>query len=334
MLEANQQQAERLNRYVLSGEGNAREVLRGLFRILQTEEVMALVEWARAWNAAGRGRVEMGGYDMQDPRLPMDSVLADRARRDPSFSVTAASAYHDMRQAWLPGPYPARPDSVVRAWSAAARRVRDHLVAGREGYLAGARSASDSAEIAWALQNAEVTLQSASLGDNSPSAVRDSAMAANIAWALAQRPAGTRAVVWAHNSHVARAPGWMGGYLDRLLPGQVRVVALTTAGGVYSAENIWARDVRLRSSGVFPITPRDPPRSSAAAILMRMPHPLLLVDLSEAREAVRGQWLSEPRPFLGIGGRAVDYGYYLTPIAQQFDGLIFIRETTATRRLP
>jgi erythromycin esterase len=334
LLEANQQQAERLNRYVLAGEGNAREALRGLFRILQTEEVLALVEWARAWNASGRGRVEMVGYDMQDPRLPMDSVLAFLARRDPGFSAAADSAYRSLRVAWLPGPYPPRPDSAVAAWSTAARRVREHLAARRGDYLAAAASAADSAEVAWALQNAEVVVQAASLGDNSPSSVRDSAMAANLAWALAQRPADTRAVVWAHNSHVARAPGWMGGYLERLLPGQVRVVALSTAGGQYGADNIWSRDTRLRTSGVFPITPRDPPRASAAATLVRMQHPVLLVDLRPAREEADGRWLMERRPFLGIGGRAVDYGYYLVPAAEYFDALLFVRDTSPTRRLP
>ncbi|HEX8212333.1 MAG TPA: erythromycin esterase family protein [Longimicrobium sp.] len=334
MLEANQLQTERVNRYVLTGEGTAREAMSGLFKILQTEEVLEMVEWLRAWNASGKRPVEVVGYDMQDPRLPIDSVLAFLRRSDPAFLAAADSAYGAMRAAWLPGPYPDRPDSTVGRWQASADVVRRHLGARAPAYLERARSRDDSAAVAWALQNAEVAYQASSLGNSTPMRVRDSAMALNIRWSLAQRPAGTRAVVWAHNSHVSRAPEWMGAYLERLLPGQVRAFGFTTAQGEYSAFSTWARDARTRQNGVFRIAPVPPPAGGVAAELFSLGAPLTLVDLRGASNAAGGRWLAEPRPFLGIGGRAADYGYRPIRVAAEFDALIYVPSTTAARPLP
>lgn len=334
MLEANQLQTERVNRYVLTGEGTAREAMSGLFKILQTEEVLAMIEWLRAWNASGQGRVEVIGYDMQDPRLPIDSVLAFLARSDPGFAAAAERAYAAMRTAWLPGPYPARPDSVVATWSAEADRVRRHVRERAPAYLAGARTAADSAAVAWALQNAEVAYQSATLGDAGPLRLRDSAMAANARWALEQRPAGTRAVIWAHNSHVSRTPEWMGAFLDALLPGQVRVFGFTAAEGEYGASSTWARQAGARTMGTYRIAPATPPSGSVAAELFALDAPLLMVDLRGAGAAAEGAWLMEPRPFLDIGGRATDYGYFPARLARDYDALIYVRSTTAARPLP
>jgi erythromycin esterase len=333
MLEANQLQTERLNRYVLYGEGNAREAMSGLFRILRTEEVLAMVEWARALNASGAGRVEIIGYDMQDPRLPIDSVLAFLARRDPALASTADSAYHDMREAWRPGPYPARPDSVVRVWSGRADRVR-RVMAERQGaWRAHARTAADSAEIAWAVQNAEVAWQAASLGDETALTVRERGMALNIEWALRQRGPATRAVIWAHNSHVSRTPDWMGDFVEQRLPGQARVFALTTAEGEYSAAASFQRDARSRPFGVFPIVPAAPPAGGVAHALAQVDAPVLLLDVREAATSRGGEFLLEPRPFLNIGGAGVDYGYFPESVGRTYDAILFIRRTTATRLL-
>jgi erythromycin esterase-like protein len=114
--------------------------------------VAALVEWMRAYNASGRGRVEFAGYDMQDPRLPVDSVKAFLGRIDRAFLPAADSAYSDMRAAWEAGAYPQRPDSVIRRWRERADHVRTHLAAHCDAYL----RAGDTAAVEWAIQNAEV----------------------------------------------------------------------------------------------------------------------------------------------------------------------------------
>jgi erythromycin esterase-like protein len=74
-IEANMPEAYALNDYVISGIGDPRELVRGMyFWTWQTEEVLAMVEWMRAWNLAnppsgGKPRLQFTGFDMQTPHV-------------------------------------------------------------------------------------------------------------------------------------------------------------------------------------------------------------------------------------------------------------------------
>ena len=50
ILEDNQLQVERINRYVLWGEGSARSSIRGLFAVWNTQEMLEMIDWIRAYN--------------------------------------------------------------------------------------------------------------------------------------------------------------------------------------------------------------------------------------------------------------------------------------------
>jgi erythromycin esterase-like protein len=61
-IEANMPEAYRLNDYVLNGTGDPAELLRGMyFWTWNTEEVLEMIRWMRAFNASGRGRVQFTG---------------------------------------------------------------------------------------------------------------------------------------------------------------------------------------------------------------------------------------------------------------------------------
>src|SRR5215216_4234561 len=65
-IEANMPEAYRLNDYVLYGRGDPAELLRGMyFWTWDTEEVLEMIRWMRAFNESGRGRVQFTGFDMQ-----------------------------------------------------------------------------------------------------------------------------------------------------------------------------------------------------------------------------------------------------------------------------
>ncbi|HKP76037.1 MAG TPA: erythromycin esterase family protein [Longimicrobiaceae bacterium] len=327
-LEANQLQTERVNRYVLGLDGgDARTAIRGLFRVWQTEEVVALVDWMRAWNESGRGRVEFVGYDMQDPRLPMDSVHAFLSRVDPAYLAAADSAYASMRAAWAAEMYPQRPDSVLRGWREGAERVRAYLTAHRDAYLRRAEPAA----VEWAVQNANVAYQSAVLRSPGAWRTRDSAMAVNLEWAMRQRP-GSRAIVWAHNAHVARLEPWMGWHLARLHPADMRVIGLTTYEGRYAAALDYTRDARARQMAPVALFPGPP--GSLEDALHRLGLPILVADLRGAGDDRAGRWLTLPRPARGIGWLADDYGFDPVNVARAYDAVLQVDRTTASRLLP
>ena len=82
-IEANLPEAYRLNDYVLRGVGDPRQLLRGMyFWTWDTEEVLDMILWMRAFNASGRGRVQFTGFDMQTPIVAMEIVRAFVTRYD------------------------------------------------------------------------------------------------------------------------------------------------------------------------------------------------------------------------------------------------------------
>jgi erythromycin esterase-like protein len=85
-IEANMPEAYRLNDYVLHGTGVPAELLRGMyFWTWDTEEVLAMIEWMRAFNVSGRGRVQFTGFDMQTPTVAAAIVNGFVARHDQSL---------------------------------------------------------------------------------------------------------------------------------------------------------------------------------------------------------------------------------------------------------
>ncbi|MFL5384218.1 MAG: erythromycin esterase family protein [Longimicrobiaceae bacterium] len=326
-LEANQLATERVNRYVLGQENDARWAMSALFRNWKTEEVAALIEWMRAYNASGRRRVEFVGYDMQDPRLPADSVLAFLQVADSAYFASADSAYADMRAAWEAQQYPQRPDSVVRKWREGAARVRDHLTRNRDAYLRRARPT----DVEWAIQNADVAWQAAMLQGTGSTRMRDSAMAVNLEWAMRQRP-GSRAIVWAHNAHVSRLEPAMGWWLARAHPTDMRVIGLTTFDGRYTAARDRVQDPRARQYLPFEAFPAPP--GSLEHALHRLGMPILVADLSGAVDEPGGRWLDQARPLRLVGWLAYDYSFTPTSLARAFDAVLHVDRTTGSRMLP
>ncbi|HEX8903767.1 MAG TPA: erythromycin esterase family protein, partial [Longimicrobiaceae bacterium] len=286
-----------------------------------TEEVLALIEWMRAYNASGRGRVEFWGFDMQNPTVAADSVRAFVARADPAFLPSLDSAYALSSAAFQASRQDGPPAPAQGAEAhAAAARVLAHLVAGRPGYLAR----FDTAQVDWAEQNARIVEQAA--GMRLPNgASRDSSMAANVAWIAAHQPAETRMVLWAHNGHVARAPGWMGSYLDRRFGRSYRVFGFAMGEGEYTA-------IGPRGLAAYPAAPPAP--GSVESVLRGLGIPGLVLDLRGAAAERDGAWLAEPHLLRSIGARAIDAQFMEMPVGTRFDALIYFDRTTASRPLP
>src|SRR5690349_14353308 len=88
-IEANMPEAYRLNDYVLNGTGDPAALLRGMyFWTWDTEEVLEMIRWMRAFNASGRGRVQFTGFDMQTHTVALDIVHQFVRRYDTAYVAT------------------------------------------------------------------------------------------------------------------------------------------------------------------------------------------------------------------------------------------------------
>jgi Erythromycin esterase len=93
-IEANMPEAYRLNDYVLNGTGDPAQLLRGMyFWTWDTEEVLAMIQWMRAFNQSGKGRVQFTGFDMQIPNVAAENVRTFVVKYEPTYlsSVTEAT---------------------------------------------------------------------------------------------------------------------------------------------------------------------------------------------------------------------------------------------------
>ncbi|MCB9291729.1 MAG: erythromycin esterase family protein [Lewinellaceae bacterium] len=156
-IEANQLAVVPINRYVLHGEGNARATMKAMFKVWNTEEMLDLIEWMRAHNRDNpENKVEFVGFDMQDPQLPIDSLLAFLEDYAPELLPPVDSLLKPYREAWRQQYYPAAPDSIRQRWLDNAVEVWKLVSRKGERWLSRARMPSEKKRVEWAIQNTRV----------------------------------------------------------------------------------------------------------------------------------------------------------------------------------
>jgi erythromycin esterase-like protein len=97
-IEANMPEAYRVNDYVLHGTGDPKALLRGMyFWTWNTEEVLAMIEWMRQFNASGKGRIQFTGFDMQT--IPVAAQIVEDFLRpvDADYATTVRAVYEDAK---------------------------------------------------------------------------------------------------------------------------------------------------------------------------------------------------------------------------------------------
>lgn len=340
-IEANQIAAERINRYVMYGEGTSREVIRSMFKVWNTEEVLELLEWLRAWNVVHPDQpVRFAGFDMQDHKRPVDSLRAFLQRTDPKL-VRRVDSLVGEYQSQASSATPHIVDSTRARWARQAEALWWDVSGRRRGWLTRAQTGADSVAVEWAVQCANLVRQSAGFNVELSSPQRDSLMAANATWLLRTITPGQRAVIWAHDVHISHGGdaklsfnggAQMGAHLKREFGTGYRALTLLTASGGYSATASFV-DHRIIEAAAFPA-----PVNSWEGVLHALSRPPgsigVVVDLRTGEGQPGAQWTQVPRPIRHIGYAAYDYGFeFKAVLPLEFDGAVFIDRTTASRVL-
>ncbi|MFL5383860.1 MAG: erythromycin esterase family protein [Longimicrobiaceae bacterium] len=154
---------------------------------------------------------------------------------------------------------------------------------------------------------------------------RDPVMAANVSRLLARAGPEAKVVLWAHNAHISRAPGWTGSYLKREFGDQAYLLGFELDHGRFTS-----RMSTVRTYGVGPAPP-----SYYAHALARLGAPILFLDFrTMERVPELRAWLREPRRShelqeLHAVLRLNPAWHTLhTPWPELYDGLIFVEEST------
>jgi erythromycin esterase len=298
---------ERINVYVQGGPGDPRALLRELnTRLLyffwDVEELLAVIEWARAYNAhrGDRPPLQIAGADIYDETGAAAMVVRYLETVDPFAAAHAWQEYACVREG--------RRDGECES---AARNVRDALRARGE----------QSPAFTDAVHAADVVLQFFHLLTFEP---REISMAANLLWIREHRSRARKVIHWGHQEHVGKLPSifaqgrTMGTIVSEHLGSDYVAIGTLTGSGTFlqweKSGTLW-----LESPRTFPA----PPPGSYEAMFRARGHAAMLVML-------RGRAGSAS---FRTGGTTSGWTTLTQSLPQKLDAVVYIDVTTPTRPL-
>jgi erythromycin esterase len=305
---------ERINAYVQGGAGDPRALLGEMYTLTyffwDAEEILALVEWMREYNAhrGARPPVHLVGFDVTQPDAASNAVVAYLRTVDPATAVTVEQQYACARASSL---------SIDEACKVKATSILNSILT-REAELTALSSAKAFGE---ALHQARVVVQSRWIFGLD----RDQAMAENILWLRQHRGSARRMILWAHSAHISEGPISILG--DRPMG---KVLAESLAGDYFSITTMTAAGSYLIWSQLKPVTktlPALPPTAYEARIRQRG-EPYLLIPF---RKVLPG-WLTTAAQF-HLAPAAGSLSSTVGVLPQNYDAAIFVDTTTALHPL-
>ena len=347
-MEANWPETEAVDRYIKTGQGDPKAALAGLyFWTWNTQEVLDLIEWMRAYNAAPgvHPTLSFTGFDMQTPDVALARVEAYLRQVAPAEVPALRKSYAPLRalmarQASRRTTFPAPPSPAVAAsCRAGAAAVLARMDARREAYVqaSSAGAFGDARQnaliVAQATEEMTVTFQEGGEG-------RNRAMAANIRWLTDWKYPGQKMVLWAHNGHVGafEAGGHksMGAYLRSSYGPALAVLGFAFDRGEIRAVPMAGGQMKGRAVPL-PVPPAG--EGTGDALLHQAGLPRFLLDFHRvAPDSPLGAWLASPHPFQmpGAAWDPAEAALFAQPVTLRtaYDGLIYIDESHASRELP
>lgn len=340
-LEASWSSGLRLDAYLLTGKGDARQIMREEFQDTyawwNTAEYLALIEWMRTYNGAHpQDPLRFMGDDFAygGPEL-YDRVLAYVAQEHPELLPRFNELYQGLRPTNAAGPY-------MKAYLARPLAERRDMADRSERALAlltdrPVPSGSPMQEAyAWAEQHATAIAQTArgyAFDFEDPEQLkesmrfRDRLMADNVAWWHAHT--GQKILLSAHDAHVAyrtsdpRYPTMQGAFLHDRFGKDYLSVGSTFGRGSFNATG---PDGATRVHTLGFAAP-----GSNEHFLERVSGRDYVVDLRTAPQAAR-TWLAIARPTRSIGTAYPEPEHRIAPV-RSHDIVIHLHRIRAARLL-
>ena len=337
-MEASYPECLRINDYVLNGIGNPAEALAGTrFWTWDTEEVLALIEWTRAWNETHRRQVKFYGFDMQFPTEAALGVLDYLARVAPELATASEEPLWPLSDDFSADRFHLFPNVTRDAALTCIERIGEAFARERDAWVAA------TSELEWQLArlSAVVLDQGGRLRlaiSHASTVSRDVAMAENVAALLKLEGREAKAVLWAHNGHAARESGYfgddkkplpnMGSHLDKLFGRTQLIAGFSFNQGSFQAIK--------PGSGLVHHTVLPAPDGSLDCALAEAGIPMFVLDLATAPTAgPAADWLASKPPSRAIGSvytaEHAEKFFQRSDPRRCYDVLAFVETTTAAR---
>lgn len=341
-LEASYSGCQMINDYVMGKMNDGAKALDSQgFWTWDTEEVRAMMDWMRTYNASVpvERRVKFVGFDIQENEPGkaklleyLGRVAPDRVANTEAFFKTQTN---ELVETSLFGKGDAANDA--RAKLKALKDQYNDLLVFLELSEPILTAKSSQAEYEQMREYARVLAQYLDVYSRAKlsGTLRDFYMADNFRRLVNREPVGTRFVVWAHNQHVSaggRQPT-LGSRLRQSYGDEYYAVGFSFNQGSFQALEARPKDPQKYGLVSFSVSPA--PVDSVDWYLAGTQAKAGFVDLrSTAKSKAISDWMSETHVMRAIGSTYdTKNENALVPVVlkQSFDGLFFIDTTTRAR---
>jgi erythromycin esterase len=321
-IEANLPEADVVDDYVLNGNGTAAAALRGMyFWTWDTAEVLDMIEWMREYNLrrGDRPPVRFRGFDPQYAPWAVGTVERYVTRVDAAAAPTYASRLKCMLTAR--GEYRALSPQTRDACAASVAQALAAFTERRADYSAR----SSAVEYENHLRYLRVIQQSESI--LSGRRFRDDFMAENVEWLVDVAHPGEKAVLWAHNVHLAaHHVSLMGHPLKARFGEDIVNVAFAFDHGGFNAYG---------PDGFRAYTANDYPEGGWETFFREAGRPLFLLDMRNPQQSPQAaKYLAGTRRMWAIGAiwqpMYPNNQRWNVPLSEAYDVIIYIETVTPT----
>lgn len=301
-------EAEYINEYVRNGQGDIDQVITKLsYPSWQTEEMINIIEWMKTYNKQRTNKVEFRGYDMQNGWSALEAVREFAASYD-SMLFSDLEKISSLYEESLKTGHPR--DSLLEKSNTILRYLKeksfddvtaDHLETMKH-YM---NIFMQSIAFHFQLEHAKS---------------RDEYMAENIRWIMENIAETSRAIISADNTHITKAGGKTGAFLNEWYGENYVGFGFTYKTGTYSAY------------GPEPSYEVHPPYVGTYEYLFsKSIHKNFLLDLRQTKNI---SLLNQSAGFRSIGSRPQEVTqFYEIDIKKHFDVIVYLDTSSHTSYL-
>jgi erythromycin esterase len=310
-IEARMPESYQVNNYTIKGEGIAKDYLRAMnFWTWQTHEVLKMIEWMKKYNESSDKKVLFTGFDMQDIYTPIRELKKDFSsnlliieKLDELSRLLAH--FRDKRQTdWKAEMDTKDKEAVMTIISAIKKEIP--------------LSKSIKNDTEWMNQYIRLLEQNTELNG----ITRDQFMAENVLWIKNHNP-DSKIILWAHNTHINKAPIRMGKYLSDQLGKDYTAIGFAFHSGQYTA---------VGENGLTTYDAQEPYPGTYEYFLNTVNEPYFILDIKKikAEKNEKLKWLIEGLNLRSIGAKNRPDEFSPKNISEDFDYLIFINQSSAS----
>ena len=300
-IEANMPESYRLNDYIVNGQGNPVDLIKGIyFWTWRTQEVLDMVQWMHRYNQTEKN-IRFTGFDMQFFEGPV-SELKKAFENDSRVLSSINLLETQLADLQMEG---APQDSQDKA---------SVLIADLKAELERSQFLGEKA---WVCQNLRLLDQYVTGGN-----ARDRFLAENVLWIRSQA-SNSKLVLWGHNGHIQETGDRMGAFLADSLGNDYVSIGFTFGKGTYTA---------VGEEGLSNYLSQKAPAGSYESFFEKIDEPIFLLDLRKIKKenSPMAEWILEELTIRNVGALKTENEFYKSNLTEDFDVIIFIQESTSS----